>query len=416
MEKSIPNSTILVVGAGIAGISVAAALAETGARSLIIEKEPWIGGRVSRVARYFPKFCPPSCGMEIHGRRLYENPRIEVMVNTVIKSADKKGDVWQITLETAPSYVSDACTGCGQCIAVCPKFAPNPFNLGMNKIKAIDFVHPNVRPHIPFLMRANCVANCNRCEQQCPVGAISLNATRTEKTVFVKTIVAATGWSPYDIKNLPLYGAGTLENVIPNVVMERLYSPDGPTGGKILKTNGDPPKKVAFVQCAGSRDANHLPFCSEVCCAASIKQASYVKSQNPNAEVTIYYIDRRTTGRNESMLADAIANDTCRFVKGKVGKIEKRGEMLSLRVEDTEESTVMEAEADMVVLALGMTPTHSAVSLPLPFPMDDNGFLENAPDIGLIAAGTSKAPFDVASTVRDAAGAAVEALICEGVL
>ena len=412
MEKRLTDSTILVVGAGIAGISVAAALAEAGASTVIIEKEPWIGGRVMRVAKYFPKLCPPTCGMEIHGRRLFENPRIRVMVNTILKDANKTEQGWRVTLETGPAFVSDACTGCAECISACPQSAPNPFNSGMNAMKAIGFVHPDVRPFRPLLMRGECENNCRECETRCPVGAIDLQAEATQKELVVKTIVAATGWRPYDMSLLPLYGAGKLENVISSATMERLASPAGPTGGKILKADGTPPKKMAFVQCAGSRDVQHLPFCSEVCCAASLKQVSYVKAQIPDAEVTVYYIDRRFPGRNETMLTDAVAGETCRFVKGKVAKVAKQDKRLRLRVEDAECATVMDAEADMVVLALGMVPNHCANPLPLPFPTDENGFIWSNPDDGLIAAGTSRAPMDVASTVRDATGAAMDALIC----
>lgn len=411
-----PTSKILVIGAGIAGINVAAAVAETGANVLIIEKEPWIGGRVMRVARYFPKFCPPSCGMEINTRRLFENSRIEVMTNTTISAAHKTSDGWLVTLDTAAQYVSDACRGCGNCVSVCPGQVPNPFNLGLNRMSAIGFVHPNVRPFKPVVFREACPEHCNECQNVCPANAVDLQAEPVQSIVGVKTVVAATGWRPYDISALELYGAGKFENVIANVVMERLYSPDGPTKGKILKANGEPPRKVAFIQCAGSRDVLHLPYCSEVCCAASIKQASYLRAQLPDAEVTIYYIDRRTTGRNEEMLTDAISNNTCRFVKGKVGKIVARHDSLMLRVEDAQRSTVVEEEADLVVLALGMVPNAVDTPLQLPFTADKNGFIQSDTDIGLIVAGTSRMPLDVVGTVRDANCAAMDALICQGTL
>ena len=170
-------------------------------------------------------------------------------------------------------------------------------------------------------------------------------------------VVVATGWDPYPVENLEEFGGGAFPDVIVNVQLERLASPSGPTKGRIQRlSNGEAPTKVAFVQCAGSRDVNHLEYCSGVCCLASLKQAQYVKEQYPDAEVTMYYIDRRTPGRNEDVLLKVTEIEGVNLVKGKVGKIEQNGNGLKLHVEDVEAGVKLEAEADLVVLATGMVP------------------------------------------------------------
>ena len=230
----------------------------------------------------------------------------------------------------------------------------------------------------------------------------------------VGAVIVATGWKPYPLDKLEDLG-GDLDDVIANVHMERLASPAGPTAGKILRpSNGEAPAKVAFVQCAGSRDVNHLPYCSGICCLASLKQATYVKDQLPEADVTIYYIDRRTPGRNEDVLLKVSEIEGVNLVKGKVGRIEQNGGNLKLHVEDVANDKLIEAEADLVVLATGMAPAAAEEDLAIFSRKDDDGFILDDLDSGVTVAGVARRPEDVASSVRDATGAAARALIAAG--
>jgi quinone-modifying oxidoreductase subunit QmoA len=223
-------------------------------------------------------------------------------------------------------------------------------------------------------------------------------------------VVIATGWHPYPLENLPELGGGRFPDVIANVDMERLAAPWGPTEGRIVRpSNGEPPKRVAFVQCAGSRDVNHLPYCSDVCCMVSLKQVLYVKEQLPEAEVTIYYIDRRAPGRGEDLLKRMTEEHGVRLIKGKVGKVEQSAEgALELKLEDLERGTLELAQADLVVLATGMV---SNVSEELPFPLktDEDGFALDDLTAGVTVAGVARRPQDVIASVRDATGAAARA-------
>jgi len=403
---------VLVVGAGIAGITTALEAAEAGQPVVLVEREPVIGGRALRMHNYFPKLCPPACGMEINSRRLEKNPRIRVLTQAQVTGAKQVGASWSVTIQRAAEHVNARCTACGDCAKVCPAKVDDPFNFGMRQVPAVRLPFVGAWPRRFVLDRPACPAGCKKCVEACKVNAINLDAKPTDETLTASAVVFATGWKPYPVDKLDALGGGKLANVIANVQMERLAAVDGPTGGKILRPSDQtPPKRVAFVQCAGSRDVNHLPYCSAVCCLASLKQATYVKQQLKDAEVAIYYIDRRTPGRNEEMLTEVAAMSGVKLVKGKVGKIEGlAGGELRLVVEDAESARKLDATADLVVLATGMVPSRSAAEDGFGLQHDDDGFGLDSVEQGLFVTGVSRRPEDVAASVRDATGAAARAM------
>jgi quinone-modifying oxidoreductase subunit QmoA len=404
-----------VVGAGIAGITAALEAAEAGAQVVLVEREPTVGGRVVRSHNYFPKMCPPTCGMEINTRRLERNPRIRVLTSSRVTAAEPADGGWRVTVTTEPAWVSSRCTACGDCADACTTEVHDPHNLDLVKVKAIRLAHLNAWPRRYVFDRDACPDDeAKQIADACSYGAIDLDAAVTTEAFEVGSVVLATGWKPYPLANLADLGGG-LDDVIANVQMERLAAPSGPTGGKILRpSNGAAPARVAFVQCAGSRDVNHLPYCSGICCLASLKQAQYVKDQLPESEVTVYYIDRRTPGRNEDVLLKVSELEGVRLVKGKVGRIEQNGGGLRLHVEDVEAGKILETEADLVVLATGMMPTAADDDLALFTTKDADGFLVDDLAAGVTVAGVARRPEDVASSVRDATGAAARALAAAG--
>jgi quinone-modifying oxidoreductase subunit QmoA len=212
---------------------------------------------------------------------------LRVLTSTRVTAAEQVDDGWSVTLTTDPAYVNARCTACGDCSKACTVEVPDPFNLEMSKVPAIRLPHVNAWPkRFVFDRKACSDEEAQACKQACSYDAIDLDAQETSETVKVGAIVVATGWRPYPIDKLQELGGGVFDDVIANVHMERLASPSGPTGGKILRpSNGEPPKKVAFVQCAGSRDVNHLPYCSGVCCLASLKQMSYVRARGRSHHV-----------------------------------------------------------------------------------------------------------------------------------
>ena len=300
---------ILVVGGGIAGITLAVEAAETGRDVVLIEKEAYLGGRVTRMHQYFPKLCPASCGLEINFKHIRNNPRITVLTQAELERLGGGPGEYEAVVRISPRYVSGACTLCGDCANVCPAERLDDFNDGLSKTKAAYLPHTLAFPSLFVIDRKACPEGCRACVEACRYGAVNLDQQVERRTIRASAVVAATGWRPYDATKLDNLGFGKYRNVVTNFIMERLAANNGPTGSKLVRpSDGKAPESVAFVQCAGSRDENHLPYCSAVCCAASLKQASYVRAACPDARITIFYIDIRTPGRLEDLYFKAASD------------------------------------------------------------------------------------------------------------
>jgi len=407
------EADLLVVGAGIAGITAAIETAELGKRVILIEQMSYIGGRVTTSNQYFPKLCPPSCGLEINLRRIRANPLISVLTLAEVDEVTGSAGSYQAQVTVRPRFVNTKCTACGECEKICEIERDNEFNFGMDKTKAIYMPHLLAYPH-RFVVDPEFVgdARMQKCVDACEYGAIELDMEPQTVQMNVGAIVWATGWKPYDATRLEGLGFGDYPNVITNVMMERYASESGPTSGKIIRpSDGEAPKKVGFVQCAGSRDENHLPYCSSVCCLVSMKQATYVREQYPEAEIHLFYIDVRAPGRMEDFYDTVSKDEKMFFHRGKVGKITERPDGgLTLDAENTLTGEIIHTDVDMAILAVGMVPNSVDKPPPLHTPMDDDGFIVHDATDGVIGTGTAVRPLDVASSVQDATGAALRAL------
>ena len=406
------RQSILVVGGGMSGLTTALEAAEAGYDAIVVEKNPYVGGRVAQLTQYFPKMCPPSCGLEINFKRIKSNPRIKLLTQAEIVKIEGQAGNFTATVKMAPKYINEKCTGCGKCAEAVSTMIDNPFDYGMSQIKACYLPHLMALPS-RYVMDPSIAggAEGQAAKAACAYDAIDLEAKEETVELSAGAVVWATGWNPFAAKNLDLYGSGNYANVISNVQMERLVSMEGPSGGKILRpSDGQPPKKVVFVQCAGSRDINHLAYCSGICCLASIKQAGYVREQLPETEVSIMFIDIRAQDRLEEVYQKAQADEGIKFVKGKVAKIaEDGGKNLSLEAENTATLEKITVDADLVVLATGMVPNTEGV--PQGVAKDDYGFIlgESGMD-GFVGAGVARRPYNVAECVQDATRAALLAI------
>ncbi len=331
-----------------------------------------------------------------------------------LESVTGRPGEYKAVVRIAPRYVNANCTVCGDCVKVCPAERSDDFNYGLSKTKAAYLPYGMAFPSCYAIERKTCAEGCRACVDACRYQAIDLDQQMERKTLEVSAIVAATGWAPYDARKIDNLGFGKYPNVITNVIMERMAAANGPTGGKILRpSDGKPPETVAFVQCAGSRDENHLPYCSAVCCSASLKHATYVRAALPDSRVTIFYIDIRTPGRLEDFYAKVATDSKLELLKGKAAKVEQETSSndLLITAEDVMSGKKITRRFNLLVLATGIVP--QTAGLPDGFSRDEYSFLRDSNrEGGLYAAGCVKRPEEVSAAVQDATGAALKALGC----
>jgi len=416
MSDNGKRGKVLVIGGGISGITAAIEASEAGCEVILVEKNPYLGGRVIRMNQYFPKLCPPSCGLEINFRRVRTSPDIRCLTQAEVEEISGSPGHYWATIRKDPRFVNSKCTACGDCVEVCPEERPNEFNYGMGKTKAIYLPSALTHPMQYLIDDTVCPGTeCGKCLAACPYEAIELEMKAETFEVEVQSVIWATGWEPYDATKIEGLGFGEHEDVITNVMMERLASPSGPTAGKIQRpSDGKEIESIAFVQCAGSRDENYLEHCSGVCCLGSLKQTRYVRDQYPDADIYVFYIDIRAPGRLEDFFVAVQEDENVELIKGKVAKISRDpGGGLVVEAEDTLSGDRVNQNVDLVVLATGLVPTNAGTRLELDGELqrDKHGFLTNdQPLAGLLGAGCAKRPVEVSACVRDATGTALKAL------
>jgi quinone-modifying oxidoreductase, subunit QmoA len=416
-EKAAPVSgSIMVVGGGISGLTTALEAAEVGYEVFLVEKNPYLGGRVAQLNQYFPKLCPPTCGLEINFKRIKDNPRIKVLTMAEVEKVEGGPGNYAVAVKVRPRYVNENCTCCGACTEACQTEIASDFDFGMKQIKGA---------YLPFAMafparyvidpRIVGTEDAQRAKEACKYDAVDLEMQPKTLNLNVGAVVWATGWVPYDAKKMDNLGFGKHKNIITNMMMERLAAPNGPTQGKVIRpSDGKAPASIAFVQCAGSRDENYLPYCSYICCMASLKQATYVRAQYPEAKIYIFYIDLRAPGYRYEKFYENIKKDpNVFFIKGKVADVseDKATGSITVVAENAVTGEKIHQAVEMVVLATGMQPTAAVNKLPGAVKTTPDGFILNDYAVGgMFAAGCANKPADVVSSNQNATGMALKAI------
>lgn len=420
---------VLVIGAGIAGIQAALDVADAGYRVVLVEKEASIGGHMAQLSETFPTLDCSQCILTPKMVAVERDPNIELMTYSEVIGISGYIGNFRVKIKKKPRYVDpEKCNLCGDCVDVCSVIVPNEFEMGLSLRKAIYLPFPQAVPSTYTLDAESCLGldpiRCGKCVEVCEAEAINYDVHPEIVEEEVGAIIIATGYDLYPKKMLGEYGYGRYEDVINGLEFERMLSASGPTEGEIRRpSDGKIPKRVVFIQCAGSRDPdNHLPYCSKICCMYTAKHAMLYKHHVPDGEAYVFYIDIRAGGKNyEEFIHRAMEEDRIVYLRGKPSKVFKEGDKLVVWGVDTLLGEKIEVEADLVVLAMAITPgkgTEEIIDV-LNCASDENGFLKEvhpklrpveSPTPGIFLAGAAQAPKDIPETVAQASAAASKAI------
>jgi len=373
----------LVIGGGIAGMQAAVDLADLGFKVNLVEKEPFLGGLAARAGRFFPTddcaICIQSPASDVktitHTSRkcvyrsgFSEIPDLNILTNSRVVGIEGVPGNYKVTIEKKPRYVNELkCVACDLCTTVCPVEVPDEYNAKLKKRKAIYMNVPNVCPPVYTIDESICkFQDCAKCVEVCPTEAIELNQKSKRITLNVGTIIVATGFQEFDSSVIKEYHYDDYPDVITNLELARMIDGFGPTGGAVVRpSNRKPAKKIVFIQCVGSRDRRYNSYCSSICCMISLKHAMLIKSAYPDTDVTVCYIDIRTTGREHEDYYERARKMGIKFVKGRPTEISREPETgkLVVDVEDALLHRFLELDADLVVLASAMVPSQGTKEL-----------------------------------------------------
>ena len=416
---------VLVVGAGISGIQAALDLGDKGFKVFLIDKSPALGGKMAQLDKTFPT---NDCSMCIESPKFIEcsrHPNITIMTFTEVDRVEGEAGDFHVRLIKKPRYIlEDRCRGCTTCTEYCPVKMPNEYNQKLSQSKASHVYFSQAVPLVPYIDADSCLflkeGKCTICSGVCRNQAIDLNQKPEKVDIEVGAIVLAPGYEPFDPKLRADYGYGQMGNVVTSLDFERLLCSTGPFEGEIRRpTDGRHPKKIAWIQCVGSRQVleGGNSYCSGVCCAYTQKQVILAKDHDADIQATIFHNDIRAFGKDfERFYQRAEALSDVRFIRSyvSVGKEIPESRNVTIRY-STFDAGVKEEEYDMVVLSVGLNPPADAKDLASKFDIELNshGFCLTNPDNpiettrrGVFVSGAFQGPIDIPESVVTASGAA----------
>jgi heterodisulfide reductase subunit A len=416
---------VLVLGAGMAGISAAVTLAQRDRKVYLVEKLPCIGGKVALYEQVFPTLQCASCVIDQVSDKVLHDERIEVLTYSSVQEVlGFYGNFVVKVNKKARCVDTSTCIGCEACLEVCPVKVSNEYNEGLDERRAIYIPYPGALPNLAVIDKDHCLRwqgeDCTACQEACPFGCINYEQADQVEELKVGAIVIATGFDIFDPTRAPQYGYGTVENVYTSLEFERLVNSTGPTGGEIVLKNGQPPESIAFVHCVGSRTSQFNEHCSGVCCMYLLKFVHQVKKKLPGASIAELYSDFCLPGKDaQRFLGEVSGENGPEFFHMKdpssVEILQQNGQILMKYADVNGESKTV--TSDMVVLAPAIEGTRDAPDLAevLDVSRDETGFfVEENPNLasvssvrkGVFVAGCAQGPKDIQASVADGQAAA----------
>ncbi len=419
-KRSMPvNTDVVVIGGGLAGMEAALLASQAGRHVTIIEKNISLGGRIMQSEDLVPTLeCAP-CLISPRLFAVKDDPNITVLANAEVKEI--MGFYGNFTVQGVRQarFVNESCIGCEACFEACPVSVKSDFHLGLGNRKAVYTLFPGAVPATAAIDPEHCLhfqnGDCQACAEVCPFSSIDFEEKEHPFSLTAGAIILATGFDSTITKGLDRLGYHLSEQVVTLPEFERLINSSGPTQGQLTLANGQAPKSIAIIHCAGSLSQEGLPYCSGICCQLSLKVDELARKQLPHLQV-VHLHDRLVLDNVPSQqFYETQVNHGSRFIKTAhldQLQVKSKGRALKISGKDFSSLTV-----DMVVLVTGMMPGKDTAALADLAHVDQNqeGFFKaeqyflrqnNTTADGIYAVGGCSGPCMLTQAVTQAKAAA----------
>lgn len=404
MEKR----NVLVVGSGISGVAAALELANAGVSVFWVEKEAVVGGYSASYCCKATDVCTKCSACVVHDKikESLSHPQIKLFTNcTIERLSGELGNFSVGIVQQLPYVDEERCIACGICGEVCPA---EPKAIYSRPAEAVPFSY--------VIDEKRCLRfkgeKCDACARNCPTRAIDFERKPKKQELSVSAVIVATGFDVFDARLKGSLGYGRYPNVLTGLDAEQAFTREGLLR---LPTTGKEPKRIAFVQCVGLREHGRK-YCSHVCCKYAMKLAGLIKYQDPDAQVTIFYIDLQTTGKGFAQFYEKYKS-SLRFIRGvPVEVLQTTSGQLEVKFEDISQGKVSRDTFDLVILSVGIAPKKNSWELAkiLGINVGDDGFFEvkdclssNETNVeGIFVTGTCQGPKDIPDSIAHGIAAA----------
>jgi len=429
VESSVPViARALVIGGGVAGIQAALDLADSGFQVYLVERASSIGGRMAQIDKTFPTMDCSICILAPKMAEVGRHPNIKLFTLSEVEQVEGYVGNFKVRVKRKARYVTDDCTSCGDCVKECPQLAPDEFNEGLSTRRAIFISFAQAVPSsyvidMDLCLNKEGIVACDKCLHACKARCIDFSQKGEELNLDVGAIIVATGVDVYDPSPLTEIGYRRFPNVITSLEFERLINAGGPSHGNLIRPSDQKvPKRVAFLQCIGSRSTRANKYCSNICCMNTIKDALLIKEHWPGTEIKVFYIDIRAFGKGFEDLFRRARREGVEFIRGIPGEIIQDPEThdLTLIGENMLLGEWYKYQVDMAILSVGIEPRRDSKHIQQILNLStgkDGFFLEAHPKLrpvdtatsGIFLAGGAEGPKDIKDSVTQASAAASRA-------